>query len=235
MSAHTLQITRIHQSALSVGDADEVAMVEWMELDPDASPPDSIMELAGRACYQSFGRPNPATRRNVDYAAHVLDVEHFSLFAHAQVGYYITGVSRSLTHELIRHRWFSFSQLSQRFVRLDGELPYVVPPLCEGNRDAEALLHAAAWQAVECYDRLVAVLTSAHPEAKPKQIREAARAVLPGMTETRLVVSANLRAWRDLLGQRLDPTADAEIRRLAEALLADLKEYAPASFQDFDA
>lgn len=233
MSAQTLKITRIHESTLSpMADDSDTAMIEWMELEEGASPADVIGEFAGRACYQSWDKPNPDTRRNEDYIANIQRVGHFSVLAHATVGYYIEGVSRSLTHELIRHRWVSFSQLSQRYVRLDGGLPYVVPPLVEGNWDAEVLLRSAAREALEFYERLAKVLTDANPDVEPKKIREAARAVLPNMTETKIVMSTNLRGWRDMLGQRLPKTADAEIRRLAELLLADLRAYAPASFQD---
>jgi thymidylate synthase (FAD) len=233
MSVQTLKITRIHESALSpMPDDSDTAMIEWMELEEGVSPADAVGEFAGRACYQSWDKPNPDTRRNEDYIAHIQQVGHFSVLAHAVVGYYIEGVSRSLTHELVRHRWVSFSQLSQRYVKIEGELPYVVPPLFRGNKQAEVIFRLAARDAVSNYQALL-TMKSAHPkDATPKQIRQAARAVLPNMTETKIVVSANLRAWRDMLAQRLPKTADEEIRELAELLLADLKAYAPASFQD---
>jgi thymidylate synthase (FAD) len=236
MSATTLTVTRVWETIAS---SDEPylkpALLEWMEVDEGTTPADAIPEFAGRACYESWDKPNPLTRENSDYNAHVLDVGHFSVFGHASVGYYIEGISRTLTHELVRSRFPAFSQLSQRYVRLDDDLPYVVPPLCEDDPVAQGVLMQAATQALTHYDQLVNHLTLTHPQAKPKEIREAARAVLPGMTETKLVVTANVRAWRDLLAQRLPEGADAEIRRLARELLTDLKKVAPASFQDIEA
>lgn len=236
MGATTLKVTRVWETMLSrSADASgDIAIAEWLELDDGAEMADLAVEMAGRACYQSWHKPNPDTVTNDGYVRHVLDVEHFSLFGHPFVGYYIEGISRSLTHELIRHRFPTFSQLSQRYVRLAEELPYVVPPLCQGVRDAEVLLRSAARESLEFYQRLETVLIDAHPQAKPKEIREAARAVLPGMTETKVVVTANLRAWRDLLEQRIPKTADAEIRVLASELLTDLKRVAPASFSDIE-
>ena len=63
-----------------------------------------------------WSKPNPRTATNAGYLRHIIDVGHFSVLEHASVSFYITGVSRSFTHELIRHRHFSYSQLSQRYV-----------------------------------------------------------------------------------------------------------------------
>jgi len=73
---------------------------------------EALVEFAGRACYQSFHKPNPKTASNEGYLAHILETGHGSVLEHASVSIYITGVSRSFTHELIRHRHFSFSELS---------------------------------------------------------------------------------------------------------------------------
>ena len=76
----------------------------------------ALAEFAGRACYQSWSKPNPRTATNAGYLRHILEVGHLSVLEHGSVSFYLTGVSRSLTHELIRHRHFSYSQLSQRYV-----------------------------------------------------------------------------------------------------------------------
>ena len=80
----------------------------------------ALVEFAGRACYGSWSRPNPATRSNPAYIGHILNQEHFSVLEHAGFTVMLTGVSRSLTHELTRHRHLSHSQRSQRFVNEDG-------------------------------------------------------------------------------------------------------------------
>ena len=82
----------------------------------DAEGGQALAEFAGRACYQSWSKPNPSTATNAGYLNHILEVGHLSVLEHGTVTFYFTGVSRSFTHELIRHRHFSYSQLSQRYV-----------------------------------------------------------------------------------------------------------------------
>ncbi len=101
-----------------------VRLIAWTQFEPpddvtwstDAEGGQALAEFAGRACYQSWKKPNPATATNAGYLAHILEVGHLSVLEHGTVTFYLTGVSRSFTHELIRHRHFSYSQLSQRYV-----------------------------------------------------------------------------------------------------------------------
>src|SRR5437660_4048564 len=102
----------------------KVQLIAKTEFDPpddvpwetDADGGQALAEFAGRACYQSWSKPNPRTATNAGYLRHILEVGHLSVIEHGVVTFYLTGVSRSLTHELIRHRHFSYSQLSQRYV-----------------------------------------------------------------------------------------------------------------------
>src|ERR1700735_403010 len=98
----------------------------------DADGGEALVEFAGRACYQSWSKPNPKTATNAGYLGHIIDVGHLSVLEHASVTFYITGISRSCTHELIRHRHFSYSQLSQRYVP-DDDSAIVVPPGIEDD------------------------------------------------------------------------------------------------------
>lgn len=233
MSVQSLKITRIAETQLSIDPyTDEPNMSQWLTPDLLGSEAAAVSEMAGRSCYQSFDRPNPSTATAAGYVANIINIKHFSVLCHAQVTYYIEGVSRSLTHELVRHRWPAYSQLSQRYVKIADSLPYVIPPLVRDREKLERLLQEASDYAVAAYENLVREIQSELPEASRKQVREAARAVLPNMTETKIVISANLRAWRDLLEQRLDANADAEIRELARLLLDDLRDYAPEVFAD---
>src|SRR5262245_62265627 len=84
----------------------------------DAEGGEALAEFAGRACYQSWHKPNPSTATNAGYLRHILEVGHLSVLEHGSVTFYISGISRSLTHELIRHRHFSYSQLSHRYVQV---------------------------------------------------------------------------------------------------------------------
>lgn len=192
--------------------------------------PDALAEHAGRVCYQSFHKPNPATADNDTYLANILRQQHYSVLEHASVTFYIQDVSRSLTHELVRHRHFSFSQLSQRYVEptADG---YVVPPALRNLGSARLSLQHA-WEAGIHAHRAVFLELRASGYTK-KQAAEAARAFLPGCAATEIVVSGNLRAWREFLQKRLSPHADAEIQELAKEILRQLKELAPNTFQDF--
>src|SRR5215468_10132305 len=101
-----------------------VKAIAWTHFEPpadvdwstDAEGGQALAEFAGRACYQSWSKPNPATATNATYLAHILEVGHLSVLEHGTATMYLTGVSRSFTHELVRHRHFSYSQLSQRYV-----------------------------------------------------------------------------------------------------------------------
>lgn len=196
---------------------------------------EDLVEFAGRSCYQSFHRPNPATEKVDDYIHHIIEMGHESVLEHTQFTFYITGVTRAFTHELIRHRHLSYSQLSQRFVN-EENANIVMPPaiLEQGGAGTEAYdtVVKNADKAFKRYRKLVDNLTEAG--YKRKQAREAARAVLPNNVETRIVVTGNARAWRDMLKKRLDPAADAEIRQVSQMLLKELKKLGGAIFDDFD-
>ncbi|RVW03574.1 FAD-dependent thymidylate synthase [Rhodococcus spongiicola] len=204
----------------------------------DADGGEALAEFAGRACYQSWSKPNPRTASNVGYLRHLLEVGHLSVLEHASVSFYITGISRSCTHELIRHRHFSYSQLSQRFVR-ETDANFVIPPAIAGDEQLEALFEKAADASREAYAELLAALEAKLADVpngpiRNKQARQAARSVLPNATETRLVVSGNYRAWRHFIEMRATEHADVEIRRVAVECLRQLQGCAPNVFGDFE-
>ncbi|MGV0749987.1 FAD-dependent thymidylate synthase [Mycolicibacter heraklionensis] len=203
----------------------------------DADGGSALVEFAGRACYQSWSKPNPRTATNATYLKHIIDVGHFSVLEHASVTFYITGISRSATHELIRHRHFSFSQLSQRYVP-EPDSRVVVPPGMEDDPELQQILTDAADASRAAYVELLARLEARfadQPNAvlRRKQARQAARAVLPNATETCIVVTGNYRAWRHFIAMRASEHADVEIRRLAVECLRQLADVAPAAFGDF--
>jgi len=213
--------------------------VPW-STDADGGP--ALVEFAGRACYQSWSKPNPRTATNAGYLRHIIDVGHFSVLEHASVSFYITGISRSCTHELIRHRHFSYSQLSQRYVP-EQDSQVVVPPGMDDDPELQQLLTAAADASRATYAELLARLEAKFMADEPgerlgalrrKQARQAARAVLPNATETRIVVTGNYRAWRHFIAMRASEQADVEIRRLAIECLRQLVAVAPQAFTDFE-
>jgi thymidylate synthase (FAD) len=197
----------------------------------------ALAEFAGRACYQSWKKPNPATATNAGYLRHILEVGHLSVLEHGTVTFYITGISRSLTHELIRHRHFSYSQLSQRYVP-ERNAAMVEPEVIANDPELHAKFLAAAEASVAAYTDLLRGLESRfadepNPTLRRKQARQAARAVLPNATETRIVVTGNYRAWRHFIAMRATEHADVEIRALAVACLRELQRVAPNAFADF--
>lgn len=198
---------------------------------------ESVIEFAGRGCYQSWSRPNPNTATIEGYIDNILEVAHGSVLEHSIATFYIQGVSRTLTHELVRHRHFGFSQLSQRFV--DGsDFGIVIPPLLVGDADAvEDLVRSASAAQGKYQDTLERAELAAEAKglknfAARKAAREAARAVLPNMAETKITVSGNFRTWRHFLSIRGAEGADAEIKRLAQALVPYLRAVAPSVFHD---
>lgn len=210
----------------------------WEKWNCDSySPSDSVVEFAGRLCYQSWNKPNASTSTNVQYVKNILDHGHYSVLEHAGFTVAIVGVSRACTHELVRHRHLSFSQLSQRYVAPSAG-DFVVPPLFRGVERAEKLIKEHYERSLEVYNELLEIanerLSGLDLPSKvvKKRSREAARAVLPNSTATQIVVSGNHRAWREFLWKRGSSEADAEIREVAIQIFNIAKYVAPAIYQD---
>jgi thymidylate synthase (FAD) len=219
-----------------------VRLVAWTHFEPppdvdwstDAEGGQALAEFAGRACYQSWSKPNPATATNATYLTHLLEVGHLSVLEHGTATFYLTGISRSLSHEFVRHRHFSYSQLSQRYVPSAGAV--VEPDVIAADPELHERFVAATEASAQAYRDLLAGLEarlSGDSTLVRKQARQAARAVLPNATETRLVVTGNYRAWRHFVATRASEHADVEIRALAVALLRELTKVAPNVFGDF--
>jgi thymidylate synthase (FAD) len=198
-----------------------------------------LNELAGRTCYMSFGK---GRKSNQEYLENILSSKHGSVLEHAIWNFLITGVSRALTHELVRHRaGFGYSQLSQRYVD-ESEARYVVPPLYQESPELrekwrqtiEFLRKAYA----ELAEQTAQYVQQKHPEMAPrdrrKWARQAARSILPNACETKIFVTGNSRAWRHFLELRGSPHADTEIRLLAVEICRVLKRESPNLFHDVE-
>ena len=208
--------------------------VNWLG---DSTDGERLAEFAGRLCYMS--QRNPAGRETRAYLENIKKQGHGSVLEHANYSLLLEGVSRSLTHELIRHRaGFAYSQLSQRYVD-ESEANFVVPPAIVGDERLEAAWREQIEGAQRSYVALVEQLMErygwvADKIHRRKMAREAARAVLPNATETKIVVTGNARAWRTMLELRAGEGAELEIRRLAVAVIRLLVAEAPAFFSDFE-
>ena len=226
-------------------------------LSQDVSGPELLCEVAGRTCYQSFRTPRPGG--NAAYLKHILESGHGSVLEHAVYAFVFTGLSRSLTHELVRHRaGWSYSELSQRYVDCT-DVAFVVPPALSaavwaaraadddgkpetGPRTMEEWAGqtwlAACKRALIAYGGLVEHLVQKAPPELPatdrrKWARQAARSVLPNCTETKIHCTTNARAIRHFIELRGSRHADTEIRRLAVALLHVMRQQAPNLFGDY--
>jgi thymidylate synthase (FAD) len=208
--------------------------VNWIG---DSTDGERLAEFAGRLCYMS--QKNPASRTTREYLENIKKQGHGSVLEHANYSLLIEGVSRSLTHELVRHRaGFAYSQLSQRYVD-ESDAAFVIPPAIIGD---EALVEAWKSQiesAQATYIALVDKLMTRYQWVddkvhRRKMAREAARGVLPNSTETKIVVTGNARAWRTMLELRSSEGAEFEIRRMALAVLRTLQSEAPGFFGDFE-
>jgi thymidylate synthase (FAD) len=248
---------------------------------------DILVEVGGRTCYQSWGKG----RSHRDHLANLIESGHLSCLEHSVYTVLITGVSRSLTHELIRHRHLSPSQLSQRYVD-ESVAEYVCPDIIWGDPELRELWLTAVMHAHTAYkvlsDKLKAKLEQAtlangradhewlcgrcfgtgmevrfklgkttdsldlvptggecqscqgkrfakHAQTEMRKAsRQAARSVLPNATETKIQLTGNVRAWRELLVKRGSRHAEPEIRKLANAILDLLHKESPNLFGDFE-
>lgn len=208
--------------------------VQWIG---DSTDGERLAEFAGRLCYMS--QKNPANRTTAEYLENIKKQAHGSVLEHANYSILLEGVSRSLTHELVRHRaGFAYSQLSQRYVD-ESVADFVVPPAIIGDEALEAAWKSQMEAAQASYIALVNLLMERYAWVddrvhRRKMAREAARGVLPNSTETKIVVTANVRAWRSMLELRAGEGAELEIRRLAVRLIRLMQQEAPAFFSDFE-
>lgn len=195
-----------------------------------ANDADRLAHFAGRSCYQAWEMPREATANDVGYLDNILEQGHHSVLEHATVTFYLEGVSRNLTHELIRHRHLSYSELSQRYVNVSN-MSMVIPPAMRKFPFVQRFVEAVEDVTTSYYNEAVTKLEKSGTLGK--KAREAARYFIPGGMETKIVVSGNHRAWRDMLQKRYSVHADAEIREVATEILRQLRSVAPGTYQDF--
>jgi thymidylate synthase (FAD) len=208
--------------------------VKWTE---PASDGERLAEYAGRVCYMS--QHNPANRTTAAYIENIKKQGHGSVLEHAVYVLLLEGISRSCSHELVRHRaGFGYSQLSQRYVD-ESHAAFVLPPAIAGAAALEQAWGKQMEEAQAAYVRAVEALMERYAWVddkvhRRKMAREAARSVLPNATEVKIVVSGNARAWRTMLELRTGEGAELEIRRLAVACLRVLQQEARSLFSDFE-
>lgn len=219
--------------------------VELIAYTPEA---EKIVASAAKLCYSRVGISEIGEnldKENIEkFLNMLLDLGHESPVEHVSFTFAIEGVSRSLTHQLVRHRIASYSQQSQRYVKLD-QFEYIVPPSIEEDERARELFIKAMEEDQRVYNELVDILSNKHydklisegkneKEAKrlsEKMAIEDARYVFPNACETKIVVTMNARSLLNFFRHRCCNRAQWEIHNLADLMLKEVKKVAPTIFK----
>jgi thymidylate synthase (FAD) len=213
----------------------------------DASPLSAgaqLCKMAGQTCYASFSPKRTMNAQAGRYFENILSSGHGSVLEHATYSFFLYGLSRSLTHEMIRHRaGFGYSQLSQRYVS-GRVLRFVERPEFQDHGElhekflrridaAYAEYHDLAERLLQEQRAGAAILTAEAKTDLRKKVNQAARAVLPNETETLMVATANVRAWRHFIEMRASDHSELEIRALAVRIFLCLRAIEPILFGDY--
>jgi len=206
--------------------------VELLAHTPDAL---HLIYAAFRQCYHAgyagdmwprllAGEPERA--KQAEFTAQVLESGHASPIEHVSFTFALSGVSRALTHQLVRHRLASYSQQSQRYVDA-SDFDYIMPPAVARNAAARERFMRFMDEAGEAYRELRALLEA---DGRKGKAGEDARFVLPQAAQTRIVVTMNCRALLNFFEQRCCMRAQWEIRAVANAMLDKCREVLPEIF-----
>jgi thymidylate synthase (FAD) len=192
-------------------------LAKLLAITPNA---EKTIEQAGRTCYQSASKIEPGSEKEL--ILKIINLGHHSVLEHASATFRITGVSRSFTHQLVRHRLCAFSQQSQRYVN-EKKFGFVEPESIAGDPKAHDL-----------FEQFIADAKTAYCKLQQLGVRnEDARFVLPNAVESEIVMSANFRQFRHMFCLRCGKHAQWEIRKAFLYMLMILQREAPSVFGDF--
>lgn len=214
--------------------------------DPTALEPGAqLCKLAGQVCYASFGVKRSYNADADRYFRNIKESGHGSVLEHANFSFLFYGISRSVTHELVRHRaGFGYSMLSQRYVS-GRVLRFVERPEFVSDPELHELFEKRIDRAAAEYEELAQALMSRQKEGSQilsadartdlrKKVQQTARALLPNEAEAPIVVTGNARAWRHVIEMRANPHAETEIRALAFNAYLCLAATDPILFGDYE-
>jgi len=184
-----------------------------------------VSAIAGKLCYSKGGYAkitekldDAETEKFIDK---VINLGHYSVIEHTSFSFIAEGISRALTHQLVRHRIASYSQKSQRYVNEAG-FDYITPHTI--NSDAKAK---------DIYDKAAAAIAKAYDELSALGIpKEDARYILPNAAETKIVITMNARELLHFFEKRLCNRAQWEIREMAELMLEEARKACPHIFKN---
>lgn len=202
---------------------------------------------AGKLCYSPVGVEEISKKQTPEsiakYVKMLASLGHLSPIEHISFTFAVEGVSRTLTHQLVRHRLASYSQQSQRYVKLVG-FEYIIPPHIKGDPEARKIFVEAMEKDQEAYDKLTDILTKKHLEkligqgydeknAKnmaSKMAIEDARYVFPNACETKIVFTMNARNLLHFFSLRSCNRAQWEIRAMSDEMIKLVKNIYPNLF-----
>ena len=194
--------------------------------------PERVIALAGKLCYSQVGIDelnNKISDEQVEkFIKKLSDMGHMSPFEHASFTFAIEGISRNCSHQIVRHRLASFSQQSQRYVKMKGE--YVVPPYIYWHEELLLEFNHALEDADKAYNKLVEGLM--RYGRTEKEAIEDARYILPSACTTKMEVTMNVRELLHFFKQRCCKRAQWEIREVAKEMLKQCREVSPILFKN---
>lgn len=220
--------------------------VELLRYTPDG---EKLIASAAKLCYSSVGISQIEEGLEDDkvksFLELLMDMGHESPIEHVNFTFGVEGVSRTLTHQLVRHRIASYSQQSQRYVKL-SQFEYIIPPNIENNEKAKALFIKAMEEDQKYYDEISSLLYNDHfnrhiseglseKSSKSKAEKESiedARYIFPNACETKVVFTMNTRSLLNFFNLRCCNRAQWEIRELAIAMLIEVKKVYPVLFKN---
>ncbi len=187
--------------------------------------PEKTVAMSARLCYSAIGAAQLEEKMSDEQAAKLVrklvSMGHFSTLEHVTFTFAIEGVSRVLTHQLVRHRIASYSQQSQRYVK-EHDFETIMPPAIEARPEARERFLQLMEEIRQMYDAFTEMGIPA----------EDARYILPNATETKIVCTFNVRSLMNFFSLRCCTRAQWEIRQLAEKMLAECQKAAPVLFEN---
>jgi thymidylate synthase (FAD) len=222
----------------------ELRFPEYLD-DPTRLPDSSqLCKTAGQTCYMSFGPRRTKNENAAAYIERLTSAGHGSVLEHASFSFLLYGISRSVTHELVRHRaGVGFSQISQRYVS-GAVLRFVERPEYQEDEELHRLFEERANRAASEYGEMAdllldrqgggnSMLSADYKTDARKKVQQTARSLLPNETEAPMVFTGNVRALRHIIEMRADAHAESEIRNLALRLFLCAVTADPILFGDY--
>ena len=222
-----------------------LSFTEYLD-DPTELPASSqLCKISGQTCYMSFGPRRTTNDNAAAYFERLTSAGHGSVLEHSNFSFLLYGISRSVTHELVRHRaGAAFSQISQRYVS-GSVLRFVERPEYQEDEELHMLFEERADRAAAEYEAMAdqllerqeggaSMLTADYKTDARKKVQQTARSLLPNETEAPMIFTGNVRALRHIIEMRADAHAESEIRNLALRIFLCLRTADPILFGDYE-